>query len=82
MAAPRLSEIGKIIVKKNPWGGGNAYYFARRSFPPGATPAHLVSYTEKFTAAARSCKAAITGLPKGREKVEALRGCIGNAMRR
>jgi hypothetical protein len=74
MAAIPLSEMNRAIVKKNPWKGG--VYIARQSYPKGATPAHLKAYTERFTAAARECKSAVSGA-KGRDKVEALRACIG-----
>jgi hypothetical protein len=77
MSAPKLAEIGSIIVKKAPSGLSNrAFYLARPSFPAGMTPAHLVAYREKFTAAAPRCAASLRGMPKGPEHVRAMRGCM------
>lgn len=72
MAAIPLNDIGKAIVAKNPNGG---FYIKRASFMKGATPGHLVSYTQRFTEAARSCKGVGKDM-KGMEAVNAVRGCI------
>lgn len=79
MAAPTLAEAGRIIVKKAPAGLSNRmFYFAKRSNTPGVTPAHLRAYADKFAAQAPKCAAEIRGMPKGPEKVLAMRGCMAN----
>lgn len=83
MAAPNLSELGDVIVKKAPRGLSNkTFYFARRSFTPGQIPDHLRPYTEAFTAMAPRCKAAIAGVPSGAAKVKAMRACMGQNLKR
>jgi len=79
MVAHSVSDIGNLIVKSGPW--KKPFYLAKRSFPPGVTPKHLEGYATAFGTAARDCKGIVSGL-KGREHVQALRGCIGQKLRR
>jgi hypothetical protein len=81
MARPSISEAGNVIVKKNPWEKG-LFYIARRSFPVGAVPAHLTGYTNAFTAAAKECSSTVRGMPAGKEKIRAMRGCMSNKLGR
>ena len=81
MSAPKISDMNRLILKRNPWSKGGVY-FARPSFPAGVTPPHLVSYTTAFTAAARECKSTVSGLPRNAEKIEAFRACIGSKLKR
>jgi len=81
MAAPKLADMNRLIIKRNPWSKGGVY-FARPSFAAGVTPAHLVSHATAFTAAARDCKSTVAGLPRNAEKVEAFRACIGAKLKR
>jgi len=75
--AHRLSDLGKLIVKKNPNGG---VYFAKESFPMGTTPEHLKGYTAKFADAARACASDTKGL-RGMDHVRAMRGCISGKLK-
>jgi len=77
MPAPRLADLGKIIVKKAPRSGG--IYFAKESSPAGVIPAHLEKYTASMKADAQACAAQTKGL-SGNDRVRAMNGCI--AMKR
>ncbi len=79
MAAPTLSEMGKVIIKKAPRSGG--VYFARRSFPPGIVPKHLEGYAGTMGADARACASATAGM-KGNARVVAMNGCIASKRRK
>jgi len=79
MSAPTLGEAGAIIVKKAPVGlSKRMFYLAKRSNAPGVIPEHLKAYTEKFTAQAPKCSAAIRDVPSGPQKVLAMRACMAN----
>ena len=80
MVSHKLSDLGKLIIKKNPNGGG--VYIAKPSFPQGITPEHLKPYNERFTAAARECASATKGMAKGIEHPQAIRACIGQKLKR
>lgn len=58
----------------------SALIIKRLAWPKGAIPPRLVPYTERFTAAARECRGAMSG-KTGAEKVMAFNSCIGARLR-
>ena len=77
MAAIRMSEMGKAIVKRAPRTGG--FYLAKESFPKGVTPKHLEGYAGTLGGDARACATATAGM-KGNTRVAAMNACV--AMKR
>lgn len=53
MAAIPIAKLGSAIVKMK---DGKAY-LARRSYPTGVTPEHLVTYAKQLATAANECEA-------------------------
>jgi hypothetical protein len=80
MAAPKLSDAGRVIVKKSPAGSKKMFYFAKQSYPNGVTPPQLKGNTEKMKTVAPACAQQVRGMPSGPEKIAAFRACVGERM--
>lgn len=78
--APKLSDIGNIIVKRAPPGSKTAWYMAKASYAKGVTPPQLKNNTEKMKQIAPACAQQVRGMPAGMEKVNAFRSCIKERM--
>jgi len=75
MAAIKLTEIGKAVVKL--YSPSSKIYLAKRSFAPGITPKHLEKYADEFGARAKKCKSEVSSIKAGTgERLAAFRGCM------
>jgi hypothetical protein len=80
MGAPKLSDAGKVIIKKAPAGSNKFVYLARQSYKSGVTPPQLKANTEKMKQVAPACAQQVRGMPSGPEKIAAFRACVGERM--
>lgn len=75
MAGIPLKDVARAIATSPvPW-AKKVLVIKRASFPKGAIPPHLVSYTEKFKSAVAACRGSIKK-GQGAATVQGFNACV------